>query len=161
MRLVPDHGHVDRHLTPAINGIARVDDFCLDNRTAILLRAQVGARQEHHADGKAVGHWPVAAVRNRIVEKADGQVDMQARAIAGLTIGVDCAAMPYGLQRLNPRRDNTARWLAIGRRNQTNAAGIAFGLRMIHAFTGKTFMFGGRVKYGHAACLSRRAFDFR
>ena len=86
---------------------------------------------------------------------------MQPCAITRLAIGIDSAAMPHSFQRLNPRRDNTARWLAIGRRNQAHAAGIAFGLRMIHAFTGEAFMFGGGEKYGHAATFSRRAFDFR
>ena len=48
----------------------------------------------------------MAAVRNGIVKEADGQVDMQACAITCLTIGIDRAAMPDGLQRLNPRRHN-------------------------------------------------------
>ena len=159
--LVADDGHIDRYLTPTINCVARVDDLRLNNRPAILLCAQVSARQEYHADRKPVRHWSVAAVRNRIVEKADGQIDMQSCAIAGLAICINCAAMPYRLQRLNTRRNNAARRLAICRRDQANAAGIAFGLRMIHAFARKAFMFGGRIKYGHAACLSRLAFDFR
>ena len=159
--LVADHGHIDGHLTPTINCVARVDDFRLDNRAAILLSAQVSARQEYHANRKPVRHWPVAAVRNRIIKEADGQVDMQSCAIAGLAIGVDCSAMPDRLQRLNTRRNDAARRLAICRRDQANAAGIAFGLRMIHAFMRKAFMFGGRVKYGHAATFSRLAFDFR
>ena len=86
---------------------------------------------------------------------------MQSCAIACFAIGIYCAAMPDRLQRLNTRRNDAVRRLAICRRDQANAAGIAFGLRMIHAFTREAFMFGGRVKYGHAACLSRLAFDFR
>ncbi len=52
--LSADHRHVDRHLTPAIDGEARVDDLGLDDRAAFLLRPQIGARQEDHADGEAV-----------------------------------------------------------------------------------------------------------
>ena len=60
------------HIVKSFGSFRAVDDLCLDNRPAILLCAQVSARQEYHADRKPVGHWPVAAVRNRIVEKADG-----------------------------------------------------------------------------------------
>src|SRR3546814_1002132 len=54
LRLVADHRHVDRHLAPAIDGIARLDDLGLDDGAAFLLRGQVGARQKDHADGEAV-----------------------------------------------------------------------------------------------------------
>ena len=39
LRFIADHGDIDRHLTPAINGVASVDNLRLNNRAAILLRA--------------------------------------------------------------------------------------------------------------------------
>ena len=62
LRLGADNRHVDRHLTPTINGVAGVDDFRLNNRAAVFLCAQVGARQKHHADRQTVWHRAVAAV---------------------------------------------------------------------------------------------------
>ena len=86
---------------------------------------------------------------------------MQPRAITRLAVGINGTAVPNGLQRLNPRCHHAARWLAIGRGNQANAAGITFGFRIIHALVGEAFMFGGGIEYGHAATFSRLAFDFR
>ena len=161
LRLGADNRHVDRHLTPAIDGVAGVDDFSLDNRPAVFLCAQVGARQEHHADRQTVWHRAVAAVRNGIVKEADRQVDMQPSAITRLAVGINGTTVPHGFERLNPGCHHAARRLAIGRGNQANAAGIAFGFRIIHALIGEAFMFGGGVEYGHAATFSRRAFDLR
>ncbi len=152
-----DHGHIDRHLPPAIDGIASIDDFRFNDGAAIFLGAQIGTRQENHADSQPVGHRPVAAVGNGIVKEAHRQVDVQSRTIPGLAIGVDRTAMPDSLQRLDPRRNHTPRSFAICGRNQTNAAGIAFGFGMIHAFAGKAFMFGsGEVGHGKACHLKRR-----
>ena len=51
--LLADHRDVDRHLAPAQDGVAEAQDLGLDDGAAALLRAEVGARQEHHADGDA------------------------------------------------------------------------------------------------------------
>ena len=108
LRLVADDRHVDRHLTPAIDGVARVNDFRLDNRPAVFLCAQVGARQKHHADRQTVWHRAVAAVGNGIIKEANGQVDMQPSAITRLAVGINGTTVPNGLERLNPRCHHAA-----------------------------------------------------
>ena len=86
----------------------------------------------------------MAAVGNLVVEETNRQVNMDSRSIAGLAIGIDCAAVPDCFQCLNPSRDHPPRSLAVGRRDQPDAAGIAFKFGTIHAFAGKAFVFGGR-----------------
>src|SRR3546814_7045276 len=56
--------------------------------------------------------------RDRIVEEAFGQIDMNPRPVAGLAVGIDRAAVPDRAQRLDCRLDDAARWLAVGRRDQ-------------------------------------------
>ena len=75
--------------------------------------------------------WPglVPAILDRVVEEAHGQLDMEAGAVAGLAVGVDRAAVPHCLQRIDRGRDDTARGLAVGRGDQADAAGIAFDIR--------------------------------
>ena len=53
LRLAADHRHIDRHLAPAVDRIARLDDHAFDDRPARLLRAEIGARQEDHPDRRA------------------------------------------------------------------------------------------------------------
>ena len=116
---------------------------------------QVGARQEDHADGKAVGQRIMAARRDRVVKEADGQVDMDAGAVAGLAIRVDGTAMPDGLQRVDRRRHNAARGFAIGGGDEADAAGIGFEFGAIHALAGETFAFGFDVELlGHGRFAS-------
>jgi hypothetical protein len=121
-----------------------------------LLRAQIGARQEDHADGKPVGLRLVPGCGDGIVEKADGRSTCMPRTVAGLAIGIDRAAVPHSLQRLDRRRDHAPRRPAIGRRDQPDPAGIALGFGIVHAFAGKAFMFGGGENrlVGHAATFS-------
>ncbi len=53
---------VDRHLAPAVDGVAEAQDLALDDGAAALLRAEVGARQEDHADREPAR----AAARGRL-----------------------------------------------------------------------------------------------
>ena len=133
LRLGTDDRHVDGHLAPAIDGIARLDDLAFDDGAAGFLRIEVGAGQEHHADREAVGQRLVAGNGDRVVEEAHRQVHMDARAVAGLAVGIDRAAMPHRLQRVNRRHHDPARGLAVGRRDEADAAGIGFQIRAIHA----------------------------
>ncbi len=143
LRLHADHRHVDGHLTPAIDGIARLDDRTFHDRAARLLRGQIGARQEHHAHRQPVRPHLVPAHRDRIVEEAYRQVDMQPRAIARLAVRIHRAAMPHRLQRIDRRLNDTARRLAIGRRHQAHAAGITLELGTVHAMGGEIFALVG------------------
>src|SRR3546814_18034111 len=98
VRLLPDDGDVDGHLTPAIDGVARVDDLRLDDGAAGFLRAEIRARQEDHADGEAVGQRLVAGIGDGVVEEAHRPVDLDVRAVAGITVRVDRAAVPDGIE---------------------------------------------------------------
>ena len=52
LRLGADHRHVDRHLPPAIDGVAEIDDLALDNGPAGFLRGKVSAEsmeQNHNS----------------------------------------------------------------------------------------------------------------
>ena len=51
----PMQRDVDRHLAPAIDAVAEVQDFGLDDLPAAFLRVEIGARQEDHADGDRAG----------------------------------------------------------------------------------------------------------
>ncbi len=156
LRLLADNGDVHRHLAPAIDGVARLDDLALDDGAAGFLRGEVGARQEHHADREAVGLGAMAGRGDGVVEEAQGQVDMDARAVAGLAIRIDCAAMPHGLQRVDGALDDPAARLAVGRRDEPDAAGIGFEFRAIHALGGEAEAFGfHRVGHGFIFQKSR------
>jgi hypothetical protein len=58
---------------------------------------------------------------------------MNTRPIASLTVGIDSAAVPDRLQRLDSGFDNRTPRLAITGRNKTNAASIMFHLCAIGA----------------------------
>src|SRR3546814_11494143 len=108
VRLLPDDGDVDGHLTPAIDGVARVDDLRLDDGAAGFLRAEIRARQEDHADGEAVGQRLVAGIGDGVVEETHRPVDMDARADAGLTVLVARAPVPERLERGDGPGDDAA-----------------------------------------------------
>ncbi len=133
LRLEADHRHVDRHLPPAIDGVARIDDRALDDGAAALLRAEVGARQEDHADGEPVLAHLVPRQRDRVVEEAQRQVDVEAGAVAGLAIGIDRAAMPHRLQRIDRRLDDAPRRNAVGGGDEAHAASVGLELGTVHA----------------------------
>ena len=123
-RLVADHRHIDRHLAPAIDLVAKADDFGFDDGAAGLLRRQIGARQENLADGEQIGLGRMAGTADMFVEEIEWQFDMDAGAIAGLAIGIDGTAVPDCLQGFDTRHDDAARRLAIGSGDQPDATGI-------------------------------------
>src|SRR3546814_5519570 len=77
-----------------------------------------------------------------IVEEADGQVHVDASAIASLAVRIHRATVPNRLQRINGRGDNAAIGLAIRCRNKADAASIRFEFRAIHALAGDALAFG-------------------
>src|SRR3546814_5208659 len=68
---------------------------------------------------------------------------MNPRPVAGLAVGIDRAAVPDRAQRLDCRLDDAARWLAVGRRDQPDAAGIGFEVGPVHARFGEPRVIGG------------------
>ena len=126
-----DAGDVDRHLPPTVDAIAECENFRLDDLAAALLRAEVGLRQEHLADGDRAGHQHRPATLHRRGEKVLRDFDMDARAVAGLAIGVHRAAMPHRLQRIDAGLHNVAPLLAIQRGDEADAAGIVLLRRVV------------------------------
>ena len=105
--------------------MAEAQDLGLDDGAAALLRAEIGARQEHHADRQPSGLRDLAArVADIFLEEVLRDLDVEARAVAGLAVGVDRAAVPHGLQRIDAGRDHVAASLAVQRHDETDAAGI-------------------------------------
>ena len=92
--LFADDRDIDRHLPPAIDVKAKVQDFALNNRARGFLRAKIGARQEDHTHADGVVGGAVASARHLLAEKVLRHVHPHARAIAGLAVCVDGPAMP-------------------------------------------------------------------
>ena len=122
--LLADARDVDRHLPPAIDRIARVEDLRLDDLAATFLRAEVGLGHEHLADRDQAGLQRVAAARDDGGEKVLRDLDVDAGAVAGLAVRVDRAAMPDRAQGVDARLDHVAASLAIQRRDQADAARV-------------------------------------
>ena len=122
--LLADNGDVHRHLAPAIDGVAEIEDLGLDDAAAAFLGAQIGLGQEDHAQAQAAGHRLVAGVADMVLEEVLRQLDVDAGAVAGLAVGVHRAAMEQHLQRLDAGDDDVAARLAVKRCHQTDAAGV-------------------------------------
>ncbi len=116
---------VDRHLPPAVDRVAEIQDFGLDDLTAALLRAEIGFRQEHLADrDRPLVHELVPGAHHDFGEEILRNLDVDAGAVAGLAVGIDRAPVPDGLQRVDPRLHHLAPRLAVQRRHQPDAASI-------------------------------------
>ena len=125
--LFTDAGNVDRHLPPAINRIAGIEDFGFHNLAAAFLRAQIGFWQKDLPHRNAPGAEPITTAFHDGGKEILRDFNMDARTIAGLAIGIHRAAMPNGAQRINAGLHNLSPWLAIQRGNKANTAGIMFG----------------------------------
>src|SRR3546814_17562985 len=71
---------------------------------------------------------------------------MQPRAVAGLAVGIDRAAMPHRLQRIDRRLDDAPRRAPVGRGDEADAARVGFELGAVHALTGEA---GALVDLSH------------
>jgi hypothetical protein len=65
----------------------------------------------------------VAGAQDLIVEERGRDLHVDARAVAGLAIGIDGAPVPDGLQRVDAVFHHLARRLAVDRHDKTHAAG--------------------------------------
>jgi hypothetical protein len=143
--LFADHLGVHRHLAPAVDRVAADQDLALDDDPAALLGAQVGARQEDHADRDAPGARLVAGARDVLVEEVLGDLNVDAGAVAGLAVGVDRTAVPDRLQGLDAGHDHLAARLAVDRGDQADAAGVVLLGRVVEPHAGQTLGLGAPV----------------
>ena len=79
---------VDRHCAPAQHALPLGARVTLDHRLAIGHR---GARHEHHAGRVVAGRGQIK--RHRLGEETMRQLQQQPRAVAGLRVGADRAAV--------------------------------------------------------------------
>ena len=134
-----------RHMSPAVNIIAHAQNFGFDDCPACLLRPKIGSGQKYLTDGDQL--IPVRGVTrplNLIIEKADRDLHMNARAITRFAIRIDSPAVPDCLERLNPVFHNGAAGGAVYCNDEAHAAG-----RML-------FCFGIQSILGHVLALGLR-----
>jgi hypothetical protein len=62
---------------------------------------------------------------------------VDAGAVAGLAVGIDRAAVPHRLQRLDPHQHDLAPRLAVDRRDHADAAGIVLVGRIVEPGRGE------------------------
>ena len=131
--LLAQTGNIHRHMPPAIDRMAHAQHFGFHDGPALLLRAEIGARQEHLSHGNQpvlVRLMPGAA--NLIVKERHRNLQVNTRPVTGLAIGIDSAPVPDRLERVDPRLDHFAAWLAVNRHHQTDAARGMFLFFGIH-----------------------------
>ena len=131
--LFADDGGVDRHLAPAVDVVTEVQDFGLDDGAAGLLGRKIVLGQKHHADREPALGGFVTRAGNVFLEEDLRDLHVDAGAVAGLAVGVDGAAVPDRLERIDARHDHGPPGLTIDRRNQADAAGIVLVGRIVKA----------------------------
>ena len=134
-----NHRNVHRHLAPAIDGEAVVENFLFDDGPAALLGHQIGARQEHHAN-RHIGVLGdgVPGALDMLAEKVLGNLQVDTGAVTGLAVGVDRAAMPNRLQRLNPGKHHLAPRFTVNGGDEADPAGVVLIGRIISVTGGQT-----------------------
>ena len=98
--LLAQAADLDRNVPPAVDIIPQAQNFGFYNRTAALLCAKVRARQENLADSNQLVHvWLVACAADLIIKEIRRDLDMNARAVAGLAVSVYSPSVPDRLKR--------------------------------------------------------------
>ena len=108
-------------------------NFFFNNTAAAFLCGQISARQKHHAHSQLPTVIIMPGAGDMFDEEITRNFNMDTRPIASLTIGINSAAVPDRLQRLDSGFNNRTPRLAITGRNKTNAAGIMLHLFAIRA----------------------------
>src|SRR6185369_4885879 len=111
--LLADHADIHRHLAPAIDRIAVIQDLALDDDPAALLLAEIGPGQKDLADGELGRADLLAALADEILEEGVRDLHMDAGAVAGLAVGIDGTAMPDRFQGLDALQHDLAPRLAV------------------------------------------------
>ena len=122
--LLAQHFGVHRNVPPTVDVVTHPQNFGFHDRAAALLRAEIGARQEDLTDGDHFLHVRlVAGATDLVVEEGGGDLDVDARAVAGLAVSIHGTAVPDRLQRVDAVLHDAARGLAVDRHHETDAAG--------------------------------------
>ena len=129
--LLADHGDVHRRLAPAIDVEARAQHFALHQRATRFLRREIRPRKEDLPDTDPVIRRVVAGAAHMLTEKFLRHIEADSRAVAGLAIGVDCAAVPDVLQCRDTHCDDLSLRLAVQRDHEADAASVLLVFRII------------------------------
>ena len=156
VRLLSDHGRIDRHLAPALDAVAEAENLRLDDAPAKILRAEIGLGQKHHADGKPPALGALAGCLHMLPEEVLRNLDVNAGTVAGLAIRIDRAPVPYRLQRRDAGLDHIAARRAVERGDQADTARIVLESGIVEAAAQIRHAGQGRViAIAHAAaCLT-------
>ena len=116
---------VGRHLAPAGDMDVDVPQPRGEGRAA--LRCGLGVvRQEHHARRASRSAEVEPGLGGQGVDEGIGRVQQHAAAVAREAVGRDATTMRHARQRLQRAVDDAARGVAADRRNEPEAAGVAF-----------------------------------
>ncbi len=157
IRLLADHRGIHRHLAPAVDAVAEVEDRRLDEGAAGFLRRQVGLRQEHGAEAELALSRLEAGAPHVIAEEVLRNLHVDAGAVAGLAVGVHRPAVPEGLERLQAGFDHAAVRLGVERGDQADTTGVVLVLRAVHPLRGEPLGLGLPTVRAHAATSAARA----
>ena len=154
--LLADHRGVDRHLTPAVDLIAEIEDLGLDDAAADFLGAEIGLGQKHHADREPAAARHMAGAGDMLLEEPLRNFHVDARAVAGLAVGVDGAPVPHRLERRDSGHHHLAARLAVDGGDQADAAGVMLIGRIVHPMGREKLGVGPPFgdEFAHAAALS-------
>ena len=141
--LLSQHADIHWHMPPAIDIVTHADHFGFHDGPAGFLRAKIGARQEHLAHRHQLVFFRLMpGATHLVIKERHGDLDMEARAVAGLAIGIDSPAVPDRLERADPGLDHFSVGLAIGADHQPNPAGGMLLALMIHPVPGHPIALG-------------------
>ncbi len=155
-RLLPEHRPVHRHRAPAENEKLVLAQHDLRDVPAARLRVGV-VRQEHHPHAEVgILEKLVAHLLDLGPEKLVRNLGQHARAVAGLRVGVHCAAMNQRAdagQRLAQDRIGTD---PLDAGDHAHPAGVVFKCRIVESVEGFRAVEDGLIKRHWVKSLERR-----
>jgi hypothetical protein len=125
--LFAQNGDVHRNVAPAVDVVAHAQNLGFHDGPAGLLRAEIGAGQEHLTHGhQLILAGLVPGAHDLVVEEGGRDLHMDARAVAGLAIGIDRAPVPDGLECVDPVLHHLAAGLSVDGHDKAHPAGGMF-----------------------------------
>jgi hypothetical protein len=137
VRLLADDVDIDRNLPPAVDPVAEGENLRFDDGARTLLRVEIGARQEDHADRELARLRLGADRAHMVAEEILRDLHMDAGTVAGLAVGVDGAAMPDGFEGIDGREYDRAARLTVERGDEADAARVVLLGRIVEPVPGE------------------------
>eukprot|EP00521_Asterionellopsis_glacialis_P021763 CAMPEP_0195315228 /NCGR_PEP_ID=MMETSP0708-20121125/2877_1 /TAXON_ID=33640 /ORGANISM="Asterionellopsis glacialis, Strain CCMP134" /LENGTH=119 /DNA_ID=CAMNT_0040380395 /DNA_START=302 /DNA_END=661 /DNA_ORIENTATION=- len=107
-----------------------MQDLSFDNRPRRFLLTKISAAVEKSGRRKSDHPLDLTAAAHLIAEKFLRHFNPNTRAVTGLAVSINCAAVPDILQRLNTHLNDLTPRLSVQGGDQTNPAGamLVFGI---------------------------------